>query len=65
MDMASFSLEFDGFCSSQNNGLSNDPFENAGFPPSQSDKVLLDPNYSDISDDDFEVPCSQKRLHRR
>ena len=60
--MASFSLEYDGVMPSQDlNGLSDDPFINAGILPSQNyanRRVVLDPKYSDISDEkkDFEPP---------
>ena len=64
--MASFSLEYDGFMEFANsdNGLSDDPFINVGIMASQNrvqKEVLLDPNYSDISDDekDFEIASSQ------
>ena len=66
--MASFSLECDGFFPPENlDGLSDDPFVNAGILPSQNNanrRIILDPNYSDISDDekDFEPPATQSRI---
>ena len=64
--MASFSLEFDGLLGSQVPGLSDDPFINAGISQSQvGHEVVLDPQYSDISDDDFQIPSSQKHLGER
>ena len=66
--MASFSLEYDGIFMSQNNcGLSDNPFENVSplDTSKSSNNLLRNPDYSDISDDDFEIPCLQKRLNTR
>ena len=69
LTMASFSLENDGFFSLQiDNGLSGDPFDDVAIPLTQKDcalDVVLDAKYSDISDDDFEIPSSQKRLNSK
>ena len=43
--------------------LSEDAFENIA-PLSQPTASYLD-NVVDISDDDFDIPCSQKRQHER
>ena len=66
--MASFSLELDGIIDSDHlMDFTEDPFINAGISQSQNrsnfrDRVVLDPQYSDISDaEDFEIPCSQRR----
>ena len=40
--------------------IGEDPFEVLNTPPPVKSNVNLDPVYSDISDDDFDIPCSQK-----
>ena len=60
--MASFSLELDGD-RVQTKSFSDDPFENANVIPPTSTEYLE--NVSDISDEDFDIPCSQKRLSSR
>ena len=64
--MASFSLEYDGlFIPDTQFEYTDDPFENAKDLSKEVSikSPLMDPNYSDISEDeqDFEIPCSQKR----
>ena len=67
LDIATFSLECDGFfipdVQKSPKEISDDPFDVLDVPLSQNHDVLLDPRYSDISDDeDLQVPCSQKHL---
>ena len=58
------SLEPDGFVRKRK-ALSDDPFDNIDIEvPEKSPTVPLE-LYSDISDDDFVFPCSQKRLPKR
>ena len=66
--MAYFSLGYEGFTHSANSlELTEDPFINAGIVQSQNalmnsrNNVILDPNYENISDDDFDVTPSQAR----
>ena len=65
--MALFSLEFDGYANIMD--FTDDPFINAGISQSQNRKsgsVVLDPQYSDISDDDdFQLQPSQFRMPPR
>ena len=68
--MASFSLEWDGLFIPDEQVLpkeiSEDPFDVLDKPEKSGKSVLLDPKYSDISDNnDLEIPCSQKRLPSR
>ena len=67
--MASFSLEYDGlFIPDTQFEYTEDPFHNAEEinKNQQAKSPVLNANYSDISDDeDFEIPCSQKRLNDR
>ena len=60
--MAAFSLENDGI-RNQCKDFSDDPFENSNVIPPSSTQYLE--NVSDISDDDFQFPSSQKRLPSR
>ena len=67
--MASFSLEYDGlFIPDTQSDYSDDPFESSrdlSYSPNK-DKPLMECKYSDISDDeDFDIPCSQKRPSER
>ena len=64
--MAHFSLECDGlFIPDEQKSISEDPFDVLDEPLPEKSNVILDPHHSDISDDDFEIPCSQKRLPPR
>ena len=64
LDMAHFSLECDGlFIPDEQKSISEDPFDVLDQELPQKSNVILDPHYSDISDDDFEIPCSQKDCH--
>ena len=62
--MSEFSLEEDGLFQSDVQPYSDDPFSvlHKNLPP-KSD-VNVD-QYSNISNDDFVIPCSQKRLPPR
>ena len=57
--LASILLELDGD-RFQMKSFSDDPFENANVIPPTSTSYLE--NVSDISDKDFDIPCSQKQL---
>ena len=63
--MASFSLENDGQ-RIQCREFSDDPFNNAS---ENMDNVLVTPGYlenvSDIIDDDFEIPSTQRNFYQQ
>ena len=58
--MSCFSLEEDGLFECDTQQLSPDPFAVLEKKSPPKPPVHVD-QYSDISDDDFEIPCSQNR----
>ena len=62
--MSAFSLEEDGYFISESQPDPDDPFQILDKKISEKTNVYVD-QYSDISDDDFEIPCSQKRMSSR
>ena len=62
--MSCFSIEDDGyFISETRPDYPEDPFKVMEKP--LPEKPIRVEQYSDISDDDFQIPCSQKRLPPR
>ena len=59
--MESFSLEENGYFIPDTQEISSDPFSVLD-KPKPSKKVYSVDAFSDISDDDFEIPCSQNRM---
>ena len=59
--MSEFSLEDNGYFISDVQEIPSDPFSVLDKPLPQKPTVRVD-KYSDISDEDFEIPCSQNRL---
>ena len=57
--MSEFSLEEDGYFISDTQLDPDDPFQ--VLEDKKSKKIVKLPEYSDISDDDFDIPSSQKR----
>ena len=61
--MAKASLEDDGYIKPPME-ISEDPFEVLSRPLNNASGVSVEAHYSDISDeDDFDIPCSQKRIY--
>ena len=62
--MSCFSLEENGYFQSDVQVISDDPFDVLNKPLPEKSNIRVD-EYSDISDDDFQILCSQKRLPPR
>ena len=62
--MEEFSLEDNGYFVNTSVQYSDDPFKVLDQPLPPKSEIKVD-QYSDISDDDFQIPCSQKRLPSR
>ena len=61
LTMSEFSLEENGYFISDVQEISSDPFSVLDKKNVKEPAILVD-QYSDISDDDFYIPSSQKRL---